>query len=469
MSGKSDFLDYEPLTKSGKKDVVTGDEAGVSRSGAVRSEQYEPFRTPDKEPADVIPPKAKAVTLAGTEPTQWVLKSGHLVSFLGLFVFTFLLLFRPYEWNPSLSWLLNSALITAIVTLVVFIPTQLALENRLSFRPREVNLVLLLLVLGLLSVLFASDKLRAWNGFVGYLKVVVIFIVMVNVVRTPLRLKAILFLTLIATVILSLSAIDDYRSGNLILGGKRIAGVIGNLFDNPNDLALHFVTFFPVVFGLALGCRNLLLKMLYFVVAMMIVAGVVVTFSRGGFIGLLAVVGTIVWKLARGSRLTLVLGGTLLLGLFLIIAPSAYRERIVTSDDSSAARTDELKRSVYITLRHPIVGVGMDNFIVYSNREHATHNSYTQVSSEIGVAGCVVYVMFLIAALKRAARVSKRDSTATKDLWLSYLGLGLQASLVGFIVTSFFASVAYLWYIYYLVGYTICVSRLKETSERRIA
>jgi O-antigen ligase len=164
-----------------------------------------------------------------------------------------------------------------------------------------------------------------------------------------------------------------------------------------------------------------------------------------------------------------VLGGTLLLGLFLIIAPSAYRERIVTSDDSSAARTDELKRSVYITLRHPIVGVGMDNFIVYSNREHATHNSYTQVSSEIGVAGCVVYVMFLIAALKRAARVSKRDSTATKDLWLSYLGLGLQASLVGFIVTSFFASVAYLWYIYYLVGYTICVSRLKETSERRIA
>ena len=467
MAGKSDFLDYETLDNPAKKEIVTEDEAGVSRSARVKSEYSDALKTTNEESGDVLSPKVAASTIHTTpRPKERTLQSGHFFSFIGLFVFTFLLLFRPYEWTPSLSWLLNSALITAIVTLIVFIPAQLGLENQLTIRPREVNLVLLLLVLGLVSVFFASDKLRAWNSFVAYLKVVVIFVVMVNVVRTPFRLKALLVLSLVATAILSISAINDYHSGYLILGGKRIAGVIGNLFDNPNDLALHFVTFFPIIIGLALGSRNRLLKIVYILAAVTVTAGVVVTFSRGGFIGLIFVVGTLVWKFGRGNRLVLVLGGASLLSIFLVLAPSAYRERIVTRDESSVARTDELKRSLYLTLRHPLFGVGMDNFVVYSDTEHATHNSYTQVSSEIGVLGCVVYIMFLFAALKRAARLSVRDSSPKEELWLSYLAIGLQASLVGYIVTSFFASVAYLWYVYYLVGYTVCISRLKEASSR---
>ena len=41
-----------------------------------------------------------------------------------------------------------------------------------------------------------------------------------------------------------------------------------------------------------------------------------------------------------------------------------------------------------------------------------------------------------------------------------YLAIGLQASLVGFMVASFFAAVAYQWYIYYLVAYAIGLRRI---------
>ena len=43
-----------------------------------------------------------------------------------------------------------------------------------------------------------------------------------------------------------------------------------------------------------------------------------------------------------------------------------------------------------------------------------------------------------------------------------YLAVGLQASLVGYMTSAFFAAVAYQWYAYYLVGYAVCLSRMYE-------
>jgi O-antigen ligase len=253
--------------------------------------------------------------------------------------------------------------------------------------------------------------------------------------------------------------------GNLALGGKRIVGAIGNLFDNPNDLALHLVTFFPIVLGLGFASRNPVARIVYLAVSMMILAGTVVTFSRGGFIGLLFVVGSLIWRYGRRNRTLLGIVGVLLISGFLILAPGVYRQRLATTgDESSQSRLGELKRSIFLAARHPVFGVGMDNFVLYSNTEHATHNSYTQVASEIGLPAAIVYVLFLIAAFRRVRRIPHPKEVSARERWLPHLAIGVQSSLIGFMVTSFFASVAFLWYAYYLVAYAICVSRLHETS-----
>ncbi len=48
-----------------------------------------------------------------------------------------------------------------------------------------------------------------------------------------------------------------------------------------------------------------------------------------------------------------------------------------------------------------------------------------------------------------------------------YLAIGLQASLVGYMVASFFAAVAYQWYIYYLVGYAIALRRIYYLEQEQ--
>ena len=454
MAGKSKVFDYEPL-RNPRRSTVAHDAGFSPEATGVSSTDLE---SRFDSSARVATPAAQ------NEPSQ-ILKRGHALTFAGLFLFTFLLLFRPYEFSTSLLWLSRAALITAIVTLIFFIPTQLGLENRITVRSREINLVLLLALISLISIPFALDRFRAWNGFLEYMKIIIMFLVTVNVVRSEKRLKALLLLVLVATCFLSISAINDYRLGNLVLRGARIRGAIGGLFENPNDLALHFVTIFPIVIVLGLSSRFLISKLIYFAAAAATLGGVMVTFSRGGFLGMIFVIGALVWKLSRKNFFIVGAISVVLIFFLLILAPDAYRDRIsTTGDGSSVARMGELKRSIFLSVRNPFFGVGMDNYILFSDREQGTHNSYTQVSAEIGFAGMVVYILFLIATLKRVAKMPDPKSVDKKKRLLPYLAIGVQAGLIGYMVSSFFAAVAFFWYVYYLAAYGICISRLYQSS-----
>jgi O-antigen ligase len=403
--------------------------------------------------------------------TEQNLTLGHTVSFAGILLFTFLVYLRPYELFDWLAWTSATAFWVAMFTLIVYLPTQLQLEANLTIRTREINLALLLVFAGMISVIFALNHAGAWNSFLNFAKVIVVFVIMVNVVRTEKRLKTLILMMLIAGCVLSASAVNDYRTGRFVLGfHERIKGLIGNLFDNPNDLALHLVTMIPLSVALLMGARGGLRKLLYGGSAVLMVAGVVATFSRGGFIGLLAIGGLLSWRLAKRNKWLVAVGLPLALAFFIMFAPRGYGTRLATTvDDSGVARRDELTRSVYVALYHPLFGVGMNNYIEFSNLNHASHNAYTQVASEMGIPAMVVYILFLVAPLKDLRRIARETSARRRDPRFHYLAYGLEASIVGYMVSSFFLSVAYLWYIYYLVGYAICFRRMYEASVIDIA
>jgi len=465
MRNKVELQDYEPVTPSSGQRHLS---SPATEDDSPRIRAIEPLVAVNASTSakSVFNP---APILSGSLPresqqapaTNSILKRGHSLTYLGLFVFTFLVYFRPYELFPSLAWLSRSALVLAVLTLAVFIPTQLGLENRLSANLREVKLVLALLLTGLLSVPLALEPSRAFQSLVEFFKVVVIFIVMVNVVRTEKRLRGLILLVLCVSCVLSLAALNDYAHGNLAMRGQRIAGLIGGLFSNPNDLALHLVTMIPISFTLLLGSRGALLKILYLGCTLLLVAGMVATFSRAGFIGFVCVIGVLVWKLAGRNRVFFGILALTMVIAAVTLAPSAYRSRLATTgDDSSIARTDDLKRSILVAVRHPVFGVGMENYILYSNTNHATHNSYTQVAAEMGLLGFLFYLGFLITPFKGLRSIERTTNTIKRKPSVYYLAIGLQAGLAGYMVVSFFSSVAYVWYAYYLVAYAVCLQRL---------
>jgi hypothetical protein len=356
----------------------------------------------------------------------------------------------------------------AFTTLAVFVPTQLGLEGRITSKPREVILICLLVFSALLSIPFSLDPSVAWGNFTEYLKVVLMFIVMVNVVRTEKRLRALLLLALAAGCFLSVGAINDYSVGHLALEGRRLSGIIGGIFENPNDLALHLVTMIPISVGLVFASRSLLKKVTYILCSLLMVIGVIVTLSRGGFMALVASIAFLIWKLTpRGRPIVVVLGLVAILAM-VSVAPSAFRSRIATTQDESAmARFDDLKRSVFLMVRHPLLGVGMGNYAFYSNRAKATHNGYTQVGADMGIAAAIIYLLFVVAPLKPLRGIERANFEIKKKPRFYYLAIALQASLIAYMVASFFASVAYLWYVYYLVAYAVCLRRIYETAQHK--
>ena len=490
MCPRSKSFDYEPVTRPGKP-TTAGDEDPYSISSILApsakpsgSDSFgpsgvetiaAPASLPDAwgERKDITVDRSPSIRLRDRRFGRWVMKRGHNLSFAFLFLFTVVLYFRPYELISSLASLDKLAFVLAIATFVIFIPSQISLEGNLTDRPREVNLVLLLGLAGLLSIIPAISPSEAWTEFNDvFVKAVLMFIVMVNVVRTQRRLRLLIYVALAVTVLLSYHAIRDFQAGNFVVEGYRIKGLLGGMFGNPNDLALHFVTMTPLAVALAMGSRRVLRKVVFAAIAISIIAANVVTYSRGGFLGLFATAGVLTWKFGRRRRLLVSILGPICLAIFAAVAPGNYGVRLMSifipSLDpigSATARQAILDRSILVSIRNPILGIGMGNFHTVSLHETVTHNAFTQVSAEMGFAAFIIYLMFLTAPFSALRRIERETiSTKSKSRYY-YLAVGLQASLIGYMVTAFFAAVAYQWYAYYLVAYAVCLRRVYQADE----
>lgn len=465
-AGPRNFLRHRPAQSDYEDVRPTGSASADARVASPRSSTVHANNASAAKPSRSTP--------LGTTAKS-TLKRGHALSYAGLWLFTIILYARPAELYPS-SLTASLALIVALVTLSFFIPTQLSLEGTLTARPTEVNLVLLLCLTGFLSIPLAINRSTAWLEFSGtFIRCVVIFIIMVNVVRTKARLKGLIYLALVAGLWLSVQTLNDYRLGLMTVEGYRASGKGGGIFGNSNDMALFLVTLVPIAFALLLTSRSLTRKILFGSGAVLMVTAIVLTYSRGGFIGLVVALTFFAWKTGQRRRLEIIALGFLMVAAFLALVPG-YAMRLasilIPSLDplgSSEARSGELFRSLYVAIRHPLLGIGMGNYASeMSYRGLVTHNSYTQVAAEMGMAALVCYTMFVVKPLKKLGQIARETFEVRRNSHYYYLAVGLQASLVGYLVCSFFASVAYLWYVYYLVAYAVCLRRLYESETPKL-
>lgn len=468
MPSKPEALDYEGVFPIRRRRAQESDAAAEAWPAKANAEVFA-----DKE-FSAKPDRTTALDMGSARTVdafEILTRRGHSLSFFWLFLFSVVLYVRPYEFFPGLSGFKQMAFYTGIVTLLVYVVSQLGLEGNLTARPREINLVLLFGAAALLSMPMAIDPGEAWTTFTDLLvKTLIIFIVFVNVVRTEMRLRLLLLLILAVSIYLSISAINDYRHGVFAIGEfetARIAGRIKGLFENSNDLALHLVSMIPIAIALGLYRPGLPRKLIYFGAVVIMVAAVIVTYSRGGFIGLVAAGLILVRRLGKKNRVATTGALVFAVLVFLVAAPGAYSGRLSTVFNSAAdvtgsstQRTEVLKRSIWVSLRYPLFGVGIGNFHHKSEHELATHNAYTQVSSEMGMGAFIVYLMFLIYPLRRLRLIEKQSYEQPEQRRFYYLSIGLQGALVGYMVASFFGAVAYQWYVYYLVGYAVCLHRI---------
>src|SRR6185369_11489033 len=209
--------------------------------------------------------------------------------YTGLLAFTAVLLLRPQDHLTALEPL-HLAEICALIGIGPMILHRLG--HRLPAFRINVETIALLVFGG---IMLATTPFSIWPGGSfeditnSYLKVVVVFVLMMNVLTSTKRLQRLMWIIVLCTgAIAALSVANYARVLNLVEGG-RLAGPVGGIFGNPNDLAMNMVSFLPAAIVIAMsrnqpGGRRLIALG----IAALMLATIVFTKSRGGALGVVA-------------------------------------------------------------------------------------------------------------------------------------------------------------------------------------
>ncbi len=495
-STKTKNYQYESMTPSRGKTSANGDYRALRPSQrpmpAEKSETVEPRPAiqaekierqqadrPKKEKAP-RPPENKAEKQVETDTVllgkdRWLTRNGHLLTYVGLFLFSFMVLFRPYEIIPGIEFMASTAIYFALLTLAVYVPSQISTEGNLTMLSTEVKAVLAMTLIALVTMPIARDPVAAWTIFnEPYIKAVVIFIVMVNVVRTRKRLMGLMGLSLGIGVYLSIATVRLWSEGKFSIEGYRVGLTeVHGIFGNPNEMAMHFVMMTPLVIVLGIASKSFAMRLVYFGMAILFIVANVLTYSRGAFLGLIACAAVLIWKLGRKQRLNVTLISIVVGGTAILLAPGNYGLRVLSifypSLDpvgSADQRREQLMTSIMVTLRNPW-GIGIGNSYFFGIHNLETHNAFTQVSSELGLLGLAAYLILMISPFRKLGAIERTLFAKSETNWFYYMAIGLQASIVGYLVSSFFASVAYNWFIYYLIAYAVAFRRIYSVENGR--
>jgi O-antigen ligase len=395
-------------------------------------------------------------------------------AFAGLWLFTFLLYARPNDLLPGIFGEFLLVKQVAILTVLIYLVSVLNAGKSITIWPLELRMLCSIVLLGMLFMPFATSAQDTIDVFSETLfKIVLIFVLIINLVTSHKRLCSLLKVMLICGVGIATGAIMDFLSGKYTKG--RIAGTNGGMFENPNDLASALALLIPLAVALALT-RKGVSRLSYIVCALVLSLGVLMTLSRGGFLGLVAL-GIVLLKRLR-PRYFLAWTAAALLVIFAVTIIMGSGNRLSTildpvTDETGSAQQRQLilQRAALVAVRHSLIGVGMGNFHHYSLGELRAHNAYLEVWAELGMAGLIAYLTLIFAPFQSLRALELKTVGAQDEMSRDgyYLSVGLQATLAAYIVCSFFASLEYQWLLYYPVAFSVALRAIHNREGSSIA
>jgi len=273
-------------------------------------------------------------------------------------------------------------------------------------------------------------------------KLAAIYLMIVNVVTTPKRLAIFCGALVLSSSVASVGVIQWYLNGEDLSEGYR--GRWFGVYADPNHMAMDIGMVVPIAAAFVGRRENHMLLRIASAIAMgLAVTAVVVSHSRGGFIGLS--LGMVLWALREARRMqSIAVAAAFILGLMLF-APSSFWERneTVTSfeDDVSAmGRVYAWEVAAGISSDHPLVGVGSGAFRqawpLYAppeaHRAFVAHNVFLDVVSEVGWVGLVLFLLFVAGAVGGVF-------AASADPHVGWLARGLAAATVLYLVCDLFS------------------------------
>lgn len=406
---------------------------------------------------------------------------GKSLAFGGLVFFTVVLLLSPQTFFPVLKTV-RIALLAAGVAIAAHAMDATVRREPITPSGPETAITVALLGWTILTIPFSM-----WpGGSVAlltdqYFKALVFFWMIASMVTNGERLKTFAWSLTLCSIPLALMALLHFVKGDFLSTGtsiKRIEGYAG-LSGNPNDLALTLNLLIPFTGALLLTTRSWMGRAVAAFALMLSIPAVIITFSRAGFLTLVAIalMGALCF-IRRRAVLPAV--GVLVIALAVIpVLPKGYVERLSTIVDidadptgSAQGRWTDYQVATDVVIANPLLGVGLGQDILALNeaRGRATwrsvHNAFLEYAVDLGLPGFLLFVSLLIASLTTARRV-ERYASRVRSMWdVSVFAAAAQIALVAFAVAAFFHPIAYQFYFFCVAGLAVAAKNVARAESQ---
>ena len=406
--------------------------------------------------------------------------AGSPLPFWALIGFTFVLLIAPQNIIPALRPL-RLGMLAAGTGLLAMLIDRLGRGLPITVVTREIKVAGCLLAWAVVTI-----PLSYWPGgsvnllLDQYLKTLAIFLLIANAVSSVRRLRQVAWALTLMTVPIAVKGMQNFLSGVYVHDGvgeavKRIVGYEAPLTQNPNDLALVLNLILPLTAALFLITPSPALRAVLFGIAALQVIGIVVTFSRAGFLTFAATLAATVLMTSRRLDRRWAWALLILVMVFTPLLPDDYVKHLFTIADvntdptgSAQGRWDQQVAAVGYVLSHPFVGAGIGQNILALNEVLGpawlmVHSVYLEYAIDLGLPGLVLFLLLFVASVRSASRAARLATERPDGRDLGLLANGIRTSLLAFGVAAFFAPVGYHFPFYYFAGLAVAARAIADS------
>jgi putative inorganic carbon (HCO3(-)) transporter len=357
-----------------------------------------------------------------------------------------ILFLTPFSENAQISnpgaAKLRLALVLWAMALVFAEGVRLLRSGEHVTRPPAARAAIGFLLAALLAVPLAENQSTAASKFLLLVGSVVLFALVSLRVRDWRRLEILLGTAVVVGLIVALHALYQQATGHVSrIGFVDTNGAVEyrvtSFFSHPNQLAGFLVVLIPVAAAFARHFTRRWLRVTARLLIPLGIAAIVVTYSRGALVGLLALPLLYVRDPRTWPALV---AGVLIIAL---LAPGAWEARVAGAGDLQrpeiASRIDIWSAAIEAFDARPVTGWGLNNVPdAYLALERpgrgflgmgafdlppTAHNLYLNVAAEQGLIGLTALAALMIALFAMTMRLRRMPEARDRALGMALLGV----------------------------------------------
>lgn len=333
------------------------------------------------------------------------------------------------------------------------------------------------LLLAFNSYINSEDKDGSYPFMLLFSKLMLMALVSMNVIENIRQVRILLVMLVISLGILGIDGNYQYFTGQIWkLSGPGQPGIVSTL-DN-NSFAMEFVMILPLAFFLFFTEKDKFIirwGSVSFIPFM--IHAIILTYSRGGFLGMMTVFGGCVVYLK--NRKWAILAAVVIFAVTMRLQGESSKERMRTiysyeEDPSVTSRFESWKAGINMMVQNPWSGVGIGNFNenaqIYNpvlTAPKAAHNAFLEIGGEMGIPTFTLFIIMLLMAFYRLNQIRKFYKTRMNELPHFYYATALRTALMGYVVCAMFLSLNYMELYYFLIILTGVMTNIyrRDKSE----